>query len=153
MRPDPTDVNNQIPVTIFDCDADLTTEQLDTIDAAVTENADGYQWSMLPLESGYLNKILTFTGDQNGDRIKDGQGNDIQGSKGSILFLHSATRDCLDWLTSTQDMSMASIPQRYFDEGYNVFMACRRGTEFSRAAEGIDLSTPEGYKEYMNYNT
>ena len=48
---------------------------------------------------------------------------------------------------------MASIPQRYFDEGYNVFMACRRGTAYSREAEGIDLSTSEGYKQYMDYNT
>ena len=69
MRPDPNDVNNKIPETIFDCDTDLTAEQLATIDAAVVEDADGYQWSMLPLETGYENKNLTFTGDQNGNRI------------------------------------------------------------------------------------
>ena len=34
-----------------------------------------------------------------------------------------------------------------------MFLACRRGTEFSREAENINLSTPAGYKQYFDYNT
>ena len=155
MRLDPADMTMtmKIPTTIFDCDTDLTAEQLAAVDAAVVADADGYKWSMLPLETGYLNKMFTFTADQNGDPIRDAGGNVIQGTKGSILFVHSATESCLTWLTSTQDDSKASIPQRYFDEGYNVYLACRRGTPYSREAVGIDLSTPAGYKDYMDYNT
>ena len=37
--------------------------------------------------------------------------------------------------------------------GYDVFMGCRRGTQFSRSAEGLDLTTAEGRQLYFDYNT
>ena len=152
-RPDPADpLAPKIDVEVFDC-ADLDADLLAKIEAAVTTYADDYQWALLPLETGYQNNVFTFTGDENGDRIVDTNGDDIQGSKGSVLFVHSATRDCLSWLTTTESESQRSIPQRYFDEGYSVFLACRRGTELSRQAEGIDLTTEDGYKMYFDYNT
>lgn len=34
-----------------------------------------------------------------------------------------------------------------------MYLGCRRGTEFSRTADGIDLSTKEGEQQYFDYNT
>ena len=112
---DPTMPDVKTDKTVFKCDEDISAELLSTVEDAVTKYAGGYQWSMLPLETDYLNNRFLFTGDENGDRIVDMDGVDIQGSKGSILFVHSATRDCLSWLTTTQDENMDSIPKSYFD--------------------------------------
>ena len=37
--------------------------------------------------------------------------------------------------------------------GYDVYMGCRRGTKFSRSADGLDLTTAEGRQLYFDYNT
>ena len=66
---------------------------------------------------------------------------DIQGTKGPILFVHSATKDCLSWLTKSVDAATDSIPKMLFDEGYDVYLACRRGTAYSRSHETFNLST------------
>ena len=66
--------------------------------------------------------------------------------------MHTATYDCLNWLTDVET-GKQSIPYQLFFSGYDVFLGCRRGTTFSREAEGLDLSTPEGQKLYFDYNT
>lgn len=40
-----------------------------------------------------------------------------------------------------------------FESGYDVFLACRRGTQFSRSHETFDLDTKEGLADYFDYNT
>ena len=40
-----------------------------------------------------------------------------------------------------------------FDQGYDVYLACRRGTAYSRAHETFDLSTEDGLASYFDYNT
>ena len=91
----------------FDC---TTFELTDTVQAAVETYASDYTWTMYETATGYQNKMFTFTGDENGMRIMDENSVDIQGSKGPILFVHSATKDCMSWLTSTVDENTASIP-------------------------------------------
>ena len=40
-----------------------------------------------------------------------------------------------------------------FDEGYDVYLACRRGTAYSRSHETFDLTTKAGLDDYFDYNT
>ena len=46
-----------------------------------------------------------------------------------------------------------SLPFVLFTLGYDVFLGCNRGTQFSRTALGLDLSTAEGQQLYFDYNT
>jgi len=77
--------------------------------------AGDYTWTMCETTTGYLNKMIQFTGDAAGANIVDSNGDDIQGTKGPVLFVHSATKDCLSWLTETQDENTDSIPKMLFD--------------------------------------
>jgi len=138
---------------VFNCDDDIDADLKMKIDDAVAKYAGGYEWSMLPMATGYQNNLFLFKADADGLPIFDDNNEVLQGTKGNILLVHSATRDCLSWLTMTQDETMDSIPKMLFDKGYNVFMACRRGTAYSRAHETFDLDTAEGYKDYFNFNT
>ena len=52
-------------------------------------------------QDGYINSMIRFTADDQGNRVMDDEGNDIQGSKGPIMLVHTATQDCLSWMTST----------------------------------------------------
>lgn len=100
--------------------------------------------------------MIRFVGDENGERLKDADGNDIQGFKGPIIFVHDANKDCLSWLTSTSEAwnidNGTSFPIGLFREGYDVYFACRRGTEYSRSHETL-TSSSEDVKTYFNYNT
>ena len=52
-REDPNNPTGpKIDVEVFECD-DLDTGLKAKIDAAVTTYADNYQWTLLPLETGY----------------------------------------------------------------------------------------------------
>ena len=70
-----------------------------------------------------------------------------------IMFVHSATKDCMSWLTDTVDEDTDSIPKMLFDQGHDVYLACRRGTAYSRAHETFDLATADGLASYFDYNT
>ena len=47
----------------------------------------------------------------------------------------------MNWFTSTEDENIDSIPKQMFDAGYDVWIACMRGTEFSQGHETFDLNT------------
>ena len=66
--------------------------------------------------------------------------------------MHTATKDCLSWLDAVET-GTDSLPFTFFTQGYDVFLGCRRGTQFSRSATGIDLATAEGQQLYFDYNT
>ena len=120
---------------------------------AVATYADDYGWTMLETTTGYLNKMFKFTADSDGNPIEDDMGDVIQDTKSPIMFVHTATRDCLSWLTETKDDSVDSIPKLLFDQGHSVYLACRRGTAYSRAHETFDLDTDEGLESYFDYST
>ena len=107
---------------------------------------------MLETTTGYLNKLFKFTGDANGDPLVNDSGEVTQGSKGPVLFVHSATKDCMSWLNDSVAVA-DSIPKLLFDDGYDVHLACNRGTAYSRAHETFDLATEAGLADYFNYNT
>ena len=80
------------------------------IQDAVATYAGDNTWSGYVTDTGYQNLLIRFTGDAAGDPIVDENSEDIQGTKGQVLFTHTATKDCLSWLTSTSDDATASIP-------------------------------------------
>ena len=118
-----------------------------TIDNAVVTYAGNYEWTMLETTTGYLNKMFKFVADDTGNPVAD------QGTLGPVLFVHTATKSCLSWLTDSVDENIDAIPKMLFDQGYDVYLACRRGTSFSRAHETFDLDTEAGLESYYNYNT
>ena len=69
------------------------------------------------------------------------------------MLVHSATKDCMSWFNDTVDAATDSIPKMLFDEGYDVYLACKRGTAYSRAHQTFDLTTADGLASYFNYNT
>ena len=73
------------------------------MEAAVDQYAKGFKWTVYETSTGYLNKMIRFVGDENGERIKDDNDVDIQGSKGPLILVHDANRDCLSWLTKTAE--------------------------------------------------
>lgn len=145
-----TDGASTVEVTVFDCE---NFAQKDVVEAAVTKYAGDYAWSMYETGGDYKNKLFRFEGDADGEAIKDAEDNEIQGSLGQVLLLHTATRDCLSWFTSSADEAIDSIPKMLFDMGYDVWLGCNRGTMFSLAHETFDLATEEGRCDYFNYNT
>ena len=122
-------------------------------------HARSYAWSLedVVTADGYNLSMLHFRGDENGDRLEGTNkhfeyDNELQGLLRPVLITHTATLDCLDWLTSSE-VGTDSIPMKLFLQGYDVFLGCRRGTEFSRSADGLDLNTPEGLELYFDYDT
>lgn len=77
---------------------------------------------------------------------------ELQNKRHAVLMTHTATKNCVDWLTASA-VGVDSIPKLLFDKGYDVFLGCRRGTEYSRTLAGLDLTTPEGLELYFKYNT
>ena len=72
----------------------------------------------------------------------------LQNARHAVLMTHTATKNCVDWLTASA-VGVDSIPKLLFDKGYDVFLGCRRGTEYSRTLAGLDLTTPEGAELYF----
>ena len=123
------------------------------VQAAVAANSGDYEWTFLETTTGYLNRMFKFVADETGNQIEDDMSNVIQSTKSPILFVHTATKDCISWLTDSADDATDSIPKMLFDQGHDVYLACRRGTEYSRAHETFDLSTADGLASYFDYNT
>lgn len=73
---------------------------------------------------------------------------ELQNKRHAVLMTHTATKNCVDWLTASA-VGVDSIPKLLFDKGYDVFLGCRRGTEYSRTLAGLDLTTPEGAELYF----
>lgn len=92
--------------------------------------------------------------DMNGIAILEGDTftTELQNVRHAVLMTHTATKNCVDWLTASAP-GVDSIPKLLFDKGYDVFLGCRRGTEYSRTLSGLDLDTPEGLELYFDYNT
>ena len=86
-------------------------------------------------------RMIQFIGDETQTEITD------QGTKGIVLFVSSYTQDCLDWLTQTQDEATDSIPKQLFDDGFDVFLGCRRGSKYSQPDP---ITDPEAY---WNFST
>jgi hypothetical protein len=103
-------------------------------------------------QDGYINSMIRFTADDMGNRVMDAAGNDIQGSKGPIMLVHTATQDCTSWMTSTKG-GLEAYPITLFSAGYDVWMACRRGTELSRAHSDLDLAVNDDEMMYFDYDT
>ena len=97
--------------------------------------------------------MFKFVADSTGNPVEDDMSNVIQSTKSPIIFVHTATKDCISWLTDSADDATDSIPKMLFDQGHDVYLACRRGTAYSRAHETFDLSTADGLASYFNYNT
>ena len=123
----------------------------DIINAAFLTYAGGYSYEFLNTDTmdEYRLGMIRFTGDENGDPIAD------QGSKGPVLLMHSATQDCLTWLTATADEATDSIPLSLFKDGYDVFLGCRRGTYYSRriaTPEDLEISGADEEKAFFDYD-
>ena len=92
--------------------------------------------------------MIRFRGDENGNPLL-GPPDDfgiptiLQGRLRPVLLVHTATEDCLSWLNAVET-GTDSIPFILFTQGYDVYLGCRRGTQFSRTATGVDLNTQEG---------
>ena len=75
--------------TGFDCATMFT-----GVNDIVAETSGDYSWTFETTTNaeGYNLSAFRFTGDENGDPVTD------QGTKIPVLFLHTATKDCLSWL-------------------------------------------------------
>ena len=140
--------------------------------------ADGYDLQMIRF-MGDSNGDRLLVRDSNGDPVRtdvngdpvtsDGNGNyldkddavimvadtlttELQNRRHAVLMTHSSTKDCVNWLDASAP-DTDSIPKLLFDKGYDVFLGCRRGTEYSRTKTGLDLATDEGLEMYFDYNT
>ena len=119
------------------------------IESAVATYAGDLQWKLIPRETddNVQTAAIRFTGGADGNPIAD------QYTKGQVLLMHSATQDCLNWLTDTADDTQASIPQLLFEAGYDVWLGCRRGTFASRRRIIDEPIAPEDEEDFFNYDT
>lgn len=118
------------------------------------EHAGDFAWTFEDVltDDDYNLRMIRFVGNETGGPLFDDDGKLLQGRLRPLLIVHTATNDCLSWLTATE-AGTDSIPKILFSMGYDVFLGCRRGTEFSRSAVGVDLETKEGEKLYFDFNT
>ena len=129
---------------------------------AVIDHAADYTWRFYSITTAddYKLRLFRFEGDETGASIPD------QWTMGPVLLINTATRDCRSWFTESNDADMDAIPKMLFDAGYDVWLGCKRGTEYSHEhsspfdAEDEDsppfsmLShTDEEKKDFWDFNT
>ena len=165
-----------VPVTLTDpivncvansdsVDAFCSLESSQRISDAMVNYAENYAWTLEQVtnDEGYVLSMIRIVGDENGDILIDRDENgdpvldgafttELQWQRPALLITHTATKDCVDWLSASAD-GEPSIPFRLFQSGYDVFIGCRRGTQYSRTNANDDLDTADGQKDFFNYNT
>ena len=131
----------------FVCTTDFT-----DVNTIVADTSGDYAWTFYETTNAddYTLRMFRFLGDDTEAFLV---GPPYQGSLGPVMFMHTVTKDCLSWLTSTQDDTEDSIPKKLFDLGYDVWLACRRGTEYSREKAGLDLTMDADLATYFDFNT
>lgn len=94
---------------------------------AVATYAGDYSWRFYTAltDDDYMVRIFRFLGDETGATVPD------QWTKGPVLLVNTATKDCRSWFTDTMDENQDSIPKMLFDDGYDVWIACKRGSIYS----------------------
>lgn len=94
---------------------------------AVATYASDYSWRFYTAltEDDYMVRMFRFLGDWTGSTVPN------QWTKGPVLLVNTATKDCRSWFIDTMDENQDSIPKMLFDEGYDVWIACKRGSIYS----------------------
>lgn len=116
------------------------------LNTLVADHSGDYAWQFFQVttEDDYEIKLFNFSGDSAGDPTAN------QFSKSSVLFLAPARQDCSWWL-NVQDDAYDSIPKQLFDMGYDVWLGCKRGTQFSLTHD--TLNSVDDAEQYWNFNT
>ena len=76
-------------------------------------------------EDGYITSLLRITG-QN----VSGSQTLREATRGPILLQHGMYGDCNSWMERS-DSSSAAMPVKLYEMGFDVWIACARGTSYS----------------------
>lgn len=68
---------------------------------------------------------------------------------GPIFLWHSATEDCLSWLTKTVVDTNNSIAYNLYDDKFDVYLGCKRGTKYA----SFDTTLTSAPHDFWDFNT
>lgn len=51
--------------------------------------------------------------------------------------------DSVDWFGNPDDYALLPMPVRFFNDGFDIWLADDRGTEYCQGHETLDVSQPE----------
>lgn len=131
------------------CDTDAAAEDCSDwpeLDQLVVDHSGDYAWtfSNVTTSDSYNLKLFSFTGDADNADITD------QNTKGPVLLLAPINQDC-DWWLTVEDNTTDSIPKQLFDDGWNVYIGCKRGSKYSLTNNNFDAV--DNAEDFWNFNT
>jgi len=92
----------------------------------------------------YILTMVRISGDSAGTPNAD--------NKGPILLVTGATGDGLSWFDAN-DPTSPVLPERLFDDGYDVWFVNRRGTTHSKGHVTLDADAAADAEAYWNWNS
>ena len=117
-------------------------ENFPQIDYAFTNWGDDVNWRSYEFKTKD-NYILTMF------RVMGDSEETASGEKGPLLLLHGWGRSSIGYFNRV-DESRAALPVQLYKEGYDVWLANVRGTEYSRKHKYFDADKDPQYWNYDN---